>query len=403
MFTLESASLASYMPLLSLHASEGLGLTPLELALVFAVGPLTSMIGPPIAGLLADRWVHAERVLAGGSLLRAVALCLAAQATSFHELVVAMALHGLFVSNTGVAVNTIAFYHLPNARSFGTTRVWGTAGWFLTVNATMLYLDAQGDRQAQLGAIHGCFYVGAAAALIASMYALTLPDTPPPRGPGGLVAALRAVALLRSPRFAAALLVALSFGTLIQTNLILQGLFFADPHGLGLSPAVAGRATTVSQMLELCLFPFLGAMLSRLGLRRVVLLGVVAWPLRYLSYYVGEPTWLVVAAQLLHGVNYVLGFSGLQIAVELMAPAGLRASAQAAFITASSGFGNLLGQIGCGLILKLTETRDGHDWRAAFLAPVVVSLLAVGITAFGVREPEGLGPRAAKARNDTPS
>ena len=390
MFTLESASLASYMPLLSLHMSEGLGFTPLELSLVFAVGPLTSLFGPAVAGLLADRWVHAERVLAAGSLLRAVALCLAASATTFRELVIAMALHGLFVSNTGVAVNTVAFYHLPNARSFGTTRVWGTAAWFVMVNATMLYLGARGDRQAQLGAIHTCFYAGAAAAFLASMYALTLPDTPPARGGGGLLAALRAVTLLRSPRFAAALVVALIFGTLIQSNLILQGLYFADPHGLGLSPSAAGRATTVSQMLELCLFPFLGAMLSRLGLRRVVLLGVIAWPLRYLSYLVGEPTWLVIAAQLLHGVNYVLGFSGLQIAVELMAPAGLRASAQAAFITASSGLGNLLGQIGCGLLLKLTATPNGHDWRAAFLAPLVVSFLAVAITAFGVRDPDEL-------------
>jgi len=390
MFALESASLASYLPLLSLHMSEGLRLTPLELSLVFAVGPLTMMVGPPIAGLLADRWVHAERVLAAGSLLRAAALLLAARATSFHELVVAMALHGLFVSNSGVAVNTIAFYHLPNARTFGTTRVWGTGAWFLMVNATMLYLGARGDRHAQLGAIHACFYVGAGAALLSSLYALTLPETPPARGGGGLVSALRAVTLLRSPRFAAALLVALIFGTLIQSNLILQGLFFADPHGLGLSPAAAGRATTVSQMLELCLFPFLGGMLSRLGLKRVVLLGVIAWPLRYLSYFVGEPAWLVVSAQLLHGVNYVLGFSGLQIAVELMAPAGLRASAQAAFITASSGVGNLIGQLGCGLLLKLTATPSGHDWPLTFLAPVVVSLLAVAITAFGVREPDGL-------------
>jgi MFS family permease len=391
MFALESASLAAYAPLLSLHAREGLGLTPLELSLVFAVGPFTSLLGPPVAGLVADRWVHAERVLAVGSLMRAVALFLAARATGFHELVAAMALHGLFVSNTGVVVNTIAFHHLPDARAFGTTRVWGTAGWFLMVNATMLYLDAYGGRAAQLGAIHGCFYVGSGMALVEAAYALTLPDTPPARGTGGLRAALRALSLLRSPRFAAALAVAVIYGSLIQANLILQGLFFADPGGLGLSPAAAGRASSVSQMLELFLFPFLGSMLGRLGLRRVVLLGVIAWPLRYAAYFAGGPVWLVVAAQLLHGVSYVLGFAGLQIAVELMAPAGLRASAQAAFITASSGVGNLAGQLGCGVLLALFATQGAHEWRAIFAAPLLVSFVAVAITVFGVRETQELG------------
>jgi MFS family permease len=397
MFALESASLAAYAPLLSLHAREGLGLTPLELSLVFAVGPLTSLIGPPVAGLLADRWLHAERVLAVGSLLRALALFMAARATGFHELAVAMALHGLFASNTGVVVNTVAFQHLPDARGFGTTRVWGTAGWFLMVNASMLYLDAAGARSAQLAAIHGCFYVASAVACVQAAYALTLPDTPPARGTGGVLAALRAVSLLRSPRFSAALAVAVIYGSLFQANLILQGLFFADPQGLRLSPAAAGRASSVSQLLELFLFPFLGSMLSRLGLRRVVMLGVVAWPLRYAAYFAGGPVWLVVAAQLLHGVSYVLGFAGLQIAVELMAPAGLRASAQAAFIAASSGLGNLVGQLGCGLLLELFATRGGHDWRAVFAAPLLVSCVAVAIAFFGVREPAELGPEQGAA------
>jgi MFS family permease len=398
MFALEASTMAAYAPLLSLHASEGLGLAPFELALVFAVGPLTSMIGPPIAGLLADRWVHAERALAAGNVLRALALCLAARAQGFRELVVAMALHGLFSANAGVTVNTIAFFHLPNARSFGTIRAFGTASWFLMVNVTMLYLGARGDRHAQLAAIHDCFYIAAGVALLSALYALTLPDTPPARGNGGILSALRAVTLLRSPRFAAALAVALFFGSLFQANLIFQGLFFADPHGLGLTPAAAGRASTVSQMLELLLFPFLGSLLHRFGLRRVVLVGVLAWPLRYAAYFAGGPTWLVVWAQLLHGVIFVLGFSGLQIAVELMAPAGLRASAQAAFITAASGFGNLAGQLGCGALLKLTARPDGHDWRAAFLAPLVVSFVAVGITAFGVRNSEGLHPGADPAK-----
>jgi MFS family permease len=129
MFSLEIASIAAYLPLLSLHAREGLGLSPLETSLVFATGPLTAMIGPPIAGFLADRVLRAERALALSSLLRAFALLLAASAGGFSELVLAMALHGFFAGQNGVFVSTIAFSHLPDAKRFGVPRFWGTLSW----------------------------------------------------------------------------------------------------------------------------------------------------------------------------------------------------------------------------------------------------------------------------------
>jgi MFS family permease len=387
MFSLETASLAAYAPLLSLHTREGLGLGAWETSLVFAVGPLTALLGPPLAGWLSDRWFRAEQTLAVVSLMRAVALALAARAHAFEPLLAAMALHGLFVAKSGVLLHTIAFHHLPDARRFGSTRVWGTASWSLTIWAITAFIGAAGSRAAELASIQRCFYVGAAAAFAQALYALTLPATTPAPSSRGVLDALAALRLLTSPRFAAPLLVALLSSALMQTNLILQGLYFADPGGLGLRPAVAGRATTVSQLLELALFPALGFLLHRFGVRKVVLIGMLAWPLRYAAYYAGSPAWLVVLAQVLHGANYALGFSGLQIAVELMAPSGLRASAQAAFITSSSGLGNLLGQLGCGYLLASAWSGTAYDWPRVFAAPLAVSVLALVIAAIGVREP----------------
>jgi MFS family permease len=387
MFSLESASMAAYAPLLSLHAREGLGLGAWETALVFAVGPLTAMVGPPLAGWLADRLFRAEQALAVTSLLRTFALLLAARADAFEALVVAMALNGLFLSQSGVLLSTIAFHHLPDARRYGSSRVWGTAAWLLTVWAVAALIGGAGSRAGELSAIQGCFYLGAAAAFGQALHALTLPATTPAPAPRGLLHALGALKLFASRRFAAPLLVALLSGSLMQTNLILQGLFFADPGGLGLSPASAGRATTVSQIFEMLLFPALAVLLQRFGVRRVVLVGMLAWPLRYAAYFAGGPAWLVILAQLLHGANYALGFIGLQIALELMAPTGLRASAQAAFITSSSGLGNLMGQLGCGYLLATASGPNGYDWRRIFAAPLLVALIALAIAILGVREP----------------
>ncbi|HEY3494040.1 MAG TPA: MFS transporter [Polyangiaceae bacterium] len=388
MFSLETASLAAYAPLLSLHAREGLALGAWETSLIFAVGPLTAMIGPPLAGWLADRLFRAEQGLAITSLLRAFALALAARANTFEALLLAMALHGLFVAKSGVLLHTIAFHHLPDARRFGSARVWGTASWSAMIWATTTFIAAAGSRAGELAAIQSCFYVAAGAALGQAVYALTLPATTPAPSSRGLRDALLALKLFASRRFVAPLCVALLSGSLMQANLILQGLFFADPGGLGLSPSAAGRATTASQILELTLFPFLGLLLQRFGVRKVVLIGMLAWPLRYAAYLAGGPAWFVIAAQALHGLNYALGFTGLQIAIELMAPTGLRASAQAAFIASSSGLGNLIGQLGCGYLLATASDERGYDWGFIFSVPLFVGLLALAITIAGVRDPE---------------
>jgi MFS family permease len=388
MFSLEIASIAAYAPLLSLHAREGLGLTPLETSLVFATGPVTAMVGPPIAGFLADRVLRPELALSLASLLRAAALLLAGRAGTFGELVVAMALHGFFAGQNGVFVSTIAFSHLPDPRRFGVTRFWGTLSWVLMVLAVASVLERAGSTRGELAALHLTFYVAALTALAQAVYALTLPRTAPrrERHDGPRVGARE---LFRSPPFIAALVVALLYGSLAQLNLMLQGLFFADANGLALSPATAGRATAVSQLLELALFPVLGMLIDRFGVRRVVLVGIAAWVLRYAAYYAGAPTWLVVLAQVLHGLNFVMGFVGLQLAIELMAPVALRGRAQAAFVTSSSGVGSLAGQLGCGALLALATGPGGRvTWPLVFLGPLVVSVVATVITALWVRDPE---------------
>jgi MFS family permease len=392
MFALETAGMAAFAPLLSLHAREGLGLTPYELSLVFAVGPLTALVGPPLAGWLADRVMRAEHALSAASALRAIALVFAAQATGFEALVVAMAFHGLFVAKTGVLVSTIAFHHLPDARRLGSTRVFGTASWVVMVFLAMSMVGSGSTRASQLANIPLCFYAGAAATTLQALYALTLPPTSPVVRARSVLDAVEALKLLRSPPFAIVLSVAVLYGALMQLNLMLQGLYFAAEDGLRLSPAAAGRASTVSQALELLLFPCLGVLFHRFGIRPIVLIGIAAWPLRYAAYLAGGPTWLVVGAQVLHGANYVLGFTGLQVAIELMAPRGLRASAQAAFMTASSGVGNLMGQLGCGVLLAHAASGSGHDWSQIFAVPFVVAIVATVLTATFVREPLPIEP-----------
>src|SRR5688572_20917280 len=150
MFALETASIASYAPLLSLHLREGLGFTPLQTSLVFAVGPVTSLIGPTIAGLLADRSLRAERALSVLSFIRALALVVCASTSSFETLFLAALVNGFCQGQAWVLTSTIAFHHLPDARKYGTTRVFGTASWVLMIWLVMHFVGASASRAEQL-------------------------------------------------------------------------------------------------------------------------------------------------------------------------------------------------------------------------------------------------------------
>jgi MFS family permease len=390
MFFFETAGVAAYAPLLSHHMQRGVGLSPYEMSVVYATGPIAALLAPLAVGFVADRVMPAERLLAVLSLIRAIALLFAARADSFPELLVAMGVIGFCATPTFVLTSSISLHHLPDVRRFGQARVWGTASWLCVVWIVSAYLERAGGVQAE----HLSFGFELAAGMSATLglYALSLPHTPPAKFGRGALEAIGALGMLKNRDFLAIFGVYVACGALFQVNVILQGLFFTSSTGLGLEPAVANRASSVSQLLELLLFPLLAVLLARFGVKKVVLVGVLAWPLRYAVYFLGRPTELVVLTQLLHGLNVVLGYFALQIAVDEFAPAHRRASTQALLATGGSGLGALAGQLGSGALLARYGSAAGPRWPAIFAFPLALGAVAVCLLAFGYR------PRAARTR-----
>jgi MFS family permease len=395
MFFLDVAVTATYFPLLSLHLAKTLALSPGEVSAVYAIGPLAALIGPPLAGWLADRLLPAELALSVMSTLRALVLLLAARADSFLEMLAAQALLSLVSIPCGVLCFTVAFRHAGDARGIGRTRVWGTVSWILTLWAIGSYMDRFESLRDQLVHTRNLFEFGAILSAAAALYAATLPATPPLRTPGmRAFAFVSALGMLRDPSFRALILAAVLGAACLQFHFILWPLFFTDARtGLGLDVSSASRASSVAQMLELMLFPAFGLLIRRWGLRNVLLAGVAAWPVRFLAYAVGQPVALVVGVQALHGVNVVCGTVAAQVAVDRVAPRDARASSQALLVTATSGGGNLLGQLLSGAALAvLALPNGGHRWPLIFLIPLVLGLLATWVVAAGFRPVRGIEP-----------
>lgn len=377
---IDAAILACVVPLLAIYMRHAHAFSAREMSTVYAVGPMAAILSPLLVGQLADRLFSAQRVLAGVNLLRAVALFAAARANNYTEFLLAMTLVFLLQVPSLTLGSAVSFHHLRDARHFGGLRVWGSLGWIAIVWLCSLYLDRFAPAE-QANQVRGCFYLAAALSLLHAVYALTLPETPPAKGKNPF-AVIDAIYLLRDRNFLALSLGGFVMSVAMPFYFVLQGLFMIDAKGgLGISIAEASRASTLAQSLELCLFPILALLFRKLGARWVLFIGLAAWPLRFAAFMLKTPAWLVIGAQVLHGLNVVFWVASAVIVVDSLAKGDVRASAQGLYAITSSGIGALVGQLAVGRVYELFELPDGrHAWTAIFAVPCVFTLL--GAVAF---------------------
>ena len=391
MFFLDIAVMAAYFPLLSVHLTRTLGLSLEQTGVVFAVGPLATLISPLVVASFADRVWPAERAAALVNLLRALSLLLASRATSFAEMVAAMFVVGFVGAPVNVLDSTIAFHHLRDKpETIGNSRVFGTVSWIVVLWVTSAYFDRRGA----LADTRALFLFGAGIAAVSSVYALTLPHTPPARAPRRVLAFLDAASLLRR-RDIRALIIAATLASICQQfHFMLHPIFYSDEvTGLGLDLGATSRASSVAQLLEVFLFPLLGVAIARFGLLRVLTLGLIAWPFRFFAYALGGPPGFVIGMQTLHGTNVVFGQIASQVAIDRLAPSDARASSQALLTATSVGAGNFVGQLFCGALLEASVLpTGGYRWPLVFAVPLALGTLAVLILNRGMRS----DPKAAE-------
>jgi MFS family permease len=377
LFFIDVAVAAAYYPFLSLHLAKTLGLSASQVGLVYAVGPLSAFIGPPLVGYIADRLLPAERSLALIGAVRALVLLLASRAVDLPSILLAMGLLGLTMTPAGVLSFTVAFHHLRDTRSIGKSRVWGTVSWICALWATSWYMHRFARVEQQLAHTRAMFVFAAVISALGALYALTLPHTPPAKSPRRAFAFVEALNLLSKPSFRALIVASALASACLQFHFMLWPLFYTDTRtGLGMDLSRAGSLSSVAQLLELILFPALQLLIQRFGVRKVLLIGFIAWPIRFAAYALGEPAGFVVGMQVLHGVNVVCQAMVSQIAVDRVAPREARASSQALLYVATSGAGNLLGQLSCGALLGACALeRGGYAWGTIFSVPLALGAL----------------------------
>jgi MFS family permease len=154
-----------------------------------------------------------------------------------------------------------------------------------------------------------------------------------------------------------------------------------EKGGLNLSEAEVGPVMTIGQFFEILILLLLPLALARLGFTLTIAIGIAAWALRYALFALGQPVWLVLASQGLHGFGFGFFFVGCMIYSDRIAPKDIRASAQGLIIFVSFGLGMLVSSLVAGPIADYFE----NDWHLIFLAPVAILVLCTIVFLIGFR------------------
>jgi nucleoside transporter len=383
MMFLEYLIWGSWLPLLALYLGDVLGFTGGQIGWIFATQAIACLAGLYFGGQIADRLLSTEKLLAVLHLVGGTAMFALAYQRDFWSFFIVMLIYQLAYMPTMSLTNAICFHHIKDAqREFGRVRLWGTIGWIAASWPFVFILAGKTgpDLHASLASI---FTVAGLASIALAAFSLTLPHTPPARREGAASAPMVAIKLLRDPAMA------VLFVATLMDALVHQAYFqWTSPflQKAGLAENWIMPAMSVGQIAEIASMAILGTALARLGWRWTLTLGVLAHAARFLVFAIGDPLWLMVAVNVVHGMCYAFFFAAVYIYVDERCPRDARASAQGLFNLVILGVGPFAGSLLWGWLGDVFRLADGSvDFSRLFLAPAGLAfaaalLLAVAFT-----------------------
>ncbi len=355
--------------LISLGAYLGgtLHFTGVQIGSFFATMGIASLFMPGIMGVIADKWMPAEKLLGICHLLGALFLFLAAPRTDYATLYTYILLTVLFYMPTIALSNSVAYYALESngyepIKAFPPIRVFGTVGFIVSMIAVdLMIIDGVKFTQSAYQ-----LYFAAFIALILGVYSFTLPHCPTNLNHDKTSwvdkLGLRAFALFKDKKMAIFFVFSMLLGVALQitnafANDYLTNYFGKIPEYAGtFGVEHANILISLSQLSEtLCilLIPFF---LKRYGIKIVMLISMIAWVLRFGLLGAGNPgdgVWMLILSMIVYGVAFdFFNISG-SLFVERETEPAIRSSAQGVFMIMTNGFGAFLGSYAAGKVVDM--------------------------------------------------
>jgi MFS transporter, NHS family, xanthosine permease len=346
-----------------------LGFTGMQVGSIYATMGIASLFMPALLGIVADRWVNAERLFGLCHLVGAGLLFWASSVTDYNTLYIIMLLNAMVYMPTIALNNAVSYAVLKREgidiiKVFPPIRVWGTVGFI----AAMWVVDLAGWN---LSAMQ--LYISAGSALLLGLYAFTIPACPPSRvtKQRTLLSSLGldALVLFKSNRMIVFFTFAMLLGAALQITNTFGSTFLDDfkvthPDTFGVKhPNLLLSISQISETLFILTIPFF---LKRYGIKKVMLISIFAWMFRFGLFGIGNPgdgLFLLVLSMIIYGMAFdFFNISG-SLFVEKEADPSIMASAQGLFMLMTNGIGAFIGGTLSGWVVDYFTVDGVRNWQ----------------------------------------
>lgn len=362
-----------------------------RIGMFYAIQGIVSIFMPAIMGIIADKWIPAQRLLgichalAGAAMIGAGVYGVAAgDAVQYSTLFWLYAVSIAFFMPTIAISNSVAYIVLEKAgmdpvKDFPPIRVWGTVGFI----CSMWFVDLVHFRGVAMQETSMQYVVSGVLSVLLALYTLSLPDCPVNRTSkkSSLVDAmgLRAFTLFKQRKMAIFFIFSMLLGVALQITNGFANPFLADFGNLEQFQGTFGvehsnmliSLSQISETLCILLIPFF---LKRYGIKNVMLIAMLAWVLRFGFFAAGNPgsgVWLIILSMIVYGVAFdFFNISG-SLFVNETTDKSIRSSAQGLFMLMTNGIGAAAGTIGAQLIVnklgnshRIPDADGVIDWNA---------------------------------------
>lgn len=382
-----------------------------EFGAVFSTMGIAAIFMPTIMGIIADKWINAERLYGSLQILYGITLLFLPYINDagvfFWTLLIAMCFYmpTLALSNS-LSYAVLKKQNIDIVEAFPKIRVWGTIGFICAMWITNFFSDPNAPFTATLAigeslsnitgqAVYANqFYVAGAAAILLGIYAFGLPATPPQgnvREDKSLkqLLGLDAFKLFKDYQFAVFFLFSLLLGAALQLTNMYGDTYIKD---FGANPTFADSLVvksstmivSISQISETIFILTIPFFMKRFGIKTVILMSMTAWVLRFGLFSFGDPgsgLWMIILSNIVYGMAFDFFNVSGSMYVESATEPSIRSSAQGLFMMMTNGFGAIMGSYCSGLLIdQYYILPDGSkDWQGIWLCfavyAVVVTIL----------------------------
>jgi NHS family xanthosine MFS transporter len=361
-----------------------------EFGAIFSTMGIASLFMPALIGIIADRFINAEKLYAFLHFCGALTLFYVPQINDPSTMFWVMLLNMIFYMPTislsiSVSYSAMKKANMDIIKDYPPIRIWGTIGFIAALWTTSL---------SGLETSAGQFYVASAVSLGLALYALTMPKCPPlGKNLSGSLSeklGLNAFALFKNSNMALFFVFAMLLGAALQLTNAYGDTFLHDFASVEqfkntfavMHPAVILSISQISETVFILAIPFF---LRHFGIKQVMLISMLAWTLRFGLLAFGDPAgglWMIILSCIIYGMAFdFFNISG-SLFVETQVDQRMRSSAQGLFMMMCNGFGALLGSRISGIMIDKYFMVDGKfNWQGIWLSfaaySAVIALLFV--------------------------